>query len=595
MNMIRFYADLLKFRHLFNISVRITMKKLLLGAAVSAALFAGHASAAITALPTIGTGATQSIDFSTTTGVGLAANIKGTAYFSGSSAATPFLEKSILNLAAAGSKVYKYYDSGKEAFTYYFTTGATVPAGSGLTAGNNYVVHKRDKGGSVTGVLAASGNAANIATVTYNTTLPTVTGSLGQVAATVFPCAAPATLSTTAANLVPCTGATAIALAVPPVGTVSVNLADVDAAQFASALNGATATNSLATLAPTIASNPVATQIFGVALTLKLRNAMQTAAIASGALPATCTAGNETEACMPSLTSAQITALFATGRFNDWTNFGFNGTATGNLVAANGTNVPGNPAVHICSRTAGSGTLATTQVLFENAPCNGTVSEAIQSPAALTIAAEGAAGATKAYHATTSSGELESCLETLDGYNATTATSGTTMVANSTFTLPTFLGTANFRWAVGILNTDRNITNALPYRFVKIDGYSPSAANVAAGKYNFWSELSTVGTVPTVTSNPLGFGLLQSMTSPATIALANVTNPAFGVTGYLGTAANATYKTAIAPGTLINAAFEATRPVNPFTHMVGAGTAGTLNHCRSATILSGTKSLPGLN
>jgi hypothetical protein len=202
----------------------------------------------------------------------------------------------------------------------------------------------------------------------------------------------------------------------------------------------------------------------------------------------------------------------------------------------------------------------------------------------------------KAVHATTGSSELENCLSTMDGYNQATSTASATMVANGTFTpLPAFIGTANFRWAVGILNTDRNISNTLPYRFVKIDGFSPSAANVAAGKYKFWAELVTAGVVPAAATNPLGFGLLTLMQSPATIAKSNVTNPGFGITGYLAAAANATFDTAIAPGTLINAAFDSVRPVNPLTHAVAANTAGSINHCRAANVLGGAKALPGLN
>jgi hypothetical protein len=570
------------------------MKKLLLSAAVTAALFSGHASAVI---PTIvgPVSATQQVDFSATTGVNLAANVQATAYFSGSSAANPFLEASIIQAAAANTKVFKYYDSTKTAFTYFFSTGAIAP--TGLVANRNYVVHKRDKGGSVTAVLAASTLAANQNSVTYNSTLPTVVGSFANVATTVYSCTNP-TLNATKAVIANCTNATAIAtLAVKPATAVSVNLADVDARQFASPLNGATAANQLATLALTIPSSPVASQVFGVAVNLKLRNAMQTAMIASGALPVTCTAGNETEACMPSFTTADLTALFSTGRLTSWANLRFGGAAGKNLVAANGVNVPGNTDVHICSRTAGSGTLATAQIAFENAPCVGTVAEAIQMPAVLTRVSEtGTSGSMKAVHATTGSGELENCLTTLEGYNQATSTASATMVANGTFTpLPAFIGTANFRWAVGILNTDRNATNALPYRFVKIDGFSPSAANVATGKYKFWAELVTAGVVPAAATNPLGFGLLTLMQSPATIAKSNVTNPAFGITGYLATAAAATFDTVIAPGTLINAAFDSVRPVNPLTHAVAANTAGSVNHCRAANVLGGAKALPGLN
>ena len=70
------------------------MKKLLLSAAVTAALFAGQASAAI---PVVLVAGVENVNFSATTGVSLAANLQATAYFSGSSAATPFLESSILS------------------------------------------------------------------------------------------------------------------------------------------------------------------------------------------------------------------------------------------------------------------------------------------------------------------------------------------------------------------------------------------------------------------------------------------------------------------------------------------------------------------
>ena len=569
------------------------MKKLLLATAVSALVFTGNASAVV---PTIGAVGAKSVDFSAATGIANAANVAATAYFDGSSAATPFLESAIKLSAAPNSVIYKYYDSSKTAFTYIFETGATPP--TGLTANKNYVVHKRDAGGSVTAILQASTLAANKALVTFNQTLPTVAGSFGAVASTVYPCSQPA-LNAVAPVVATCTSATLVALGVKPTTAPAVNLADVDAVQFASVLNGATAANSLATLATAAAipSSAIAGQVFGVAVNLKLRNAMQKAMIASGALPATCTVGNETEACMANFTTADMAALFGQGRFTSWKDFRFGGAAGQNLVDAQAAaDKPGNSDVHMCSRAAGSGTLASAQIVFEDAPCSSS-NEAIQSPAALTIVNEtGTSGSMKAYHATTSSGQLENCLETMDGYNVANSTSGATMVANGTFTpLPTFVGTANFRWAVGILNTDRNGTNALPYRFTKIDGFSPTNSNVAQGKYKFWSELSVVGVFPTAALNPLGTSLVTTMSTPATIAISNITPINFGNTGYLATAANATYDTVIAPGTLINAAFDLLRPVNPFTHADNLNTAGSVNHCRVANVLGGAKALPGLN
>jgi hypothetical protein len=568
------------------------MKKLLLATAISAVVFTGQASAVI---PTTTAGAVNEyVDFTVATGVSKAANVFGTAYFTGSSAANAFLESAIKISAAPNTKVFKYYDSSKAALTYFFSTGASPTAG--FTANKNYVVHKLDKGGSVTAIMSASTLAANKLTVKFNQTLPTVAGSFGKTPL-VWPCTNP-TLSPTAGVIADCTSTTAVSLAVKPTTALVFNLADVDASQFASVLNGATTANKLATLATAklMPSTALATQTFGVAVTLKLRNAMQKAMIASGALPDTCTVGSEIEACMASFTSADLTALFSKGRLTTWKNLRFGGVDGQNLFEAQAdADKPGNPNVHICSRAAGSGTLAAANLVFENAPCV-TSNEAIQSPAVLTSAPEtGTAGFIKVYHAATSTGELENCLETMDGYKVSDASFPGAMVANGTFPLPTLVGTGNFRWAVGIMNTDKNTSNTLPYRFVKINGFSPSAKNVAKGVYTFWSELSLIGVAPTAITNPLAYGLLELMKDPLTIAKANKTSINFGVTGYLATAPSATFNTPGTGGTLINAAFEAVRPVNPFTHADMNNTAGSVNHCRVANVLSGAKALPGLN
>ena len=570
------------------------MKKLLLATAISAVVFTGQASAVIPTQTTGAANGNEYVDFSTSTGVSNAANVFATAYITGSSAANSFLESAIKISAAPNTKIFKYYDSSKAALTYFFSTGSSPTAG--FTANKNYVVHKLDKGGSVTAILSASTLAANKALVLFNQTLPTVAGSFGKTPLA-WPCTNP-TLSPTAGVIADCTSTTAVSTAVKPAAAPVVNLADVDASQFASALNGATTANKLATLAtPTlIPSSSIATQTFGVAVTLKLRNAMQKAMIASGALPNTCTVGSETEACMASFTYSDVSALFSKGRLTSWENLRFGGASGENLLGAQGSDVkPGNSDVHICSRSAGSGTLAAAQLVFENAPCV-TSNEAIQSPAVTTSAPEtGLSGATKVYHATSSTGELENCLETMDGYKVSDGTFPGAMVANGTFPLPTLVGTGNFRWAVGIMNTDKNTSNTLPYRFVKIDGFSPSAKNVAQGKYKFWSELSLVGVAPTATTNPLGYGLLELMKDPLTIAKANKTSTNFGVTGYLATAPYATFDVAGAGGALLNAAFETVRPVNPFTHADMSNKAGSVNHCRVANVLSGAKALPGLN
>ena len=85
------------------------------------------------------------------------------------------------------------------------------------------------------------------------------------------------------------------------------------------------------------------------------------------------------------------------------------------------------------------------------------------------------------------------------------------------------------------------------------------------------------------------------MQNATQISTLNLPNANFGITGYLGIANNATYlptsNTAI--NGLLNAGFDASRPVNPYTHDVANG--GNGNHCRVATIPAGaTRAVPVL-
>ncbi len=534
------------------------MKKLVLAAAVSAAMFAGQTyavPASVKVVPLI----SGAVDFSTATGIYASGNTVNEVWISGSSAATPFLEKAVINDAIG--TVYKYQDSGKKAFTYV--------SESSLVPGTFNVVHKRDSGGSITAIKSAQGILTQ-----YNDT-SAIAGGLAAISATCGPVAASGVATCITVSTITLTDHAANA-----------NFSDVDATQFQSALNGGVAN------ASTVSNTAVAAQTFGFAVNLKLRNAMQVAMIASGTLPG-CAAGSETEACMPNLTSEQLSSIFASGRVTDWGNIRFGGATGQNLFTAQATlDRPANRDIHICSRTAGSGTLATTNIKFENAPCFAG-NEAIQAATTQTITSETGTtnGALKAYHSMSGSGDLENCLV---GLNSGAAT--------STFnTYPGTVGTGspvNFRWAIGILGTERNAANTLDYRFIKIDGASPSAKNVAQGKYKFWAELVLVGTTATDT---LTTDLIANVKNANQISTVNVNNANFGVTGYLGVANNAAFlptfnaDASATGGTvgLISAAFDTNRPVMPFTHEAAAG--GSLNHCRVPTVGTGSRALPALN
>ncbi len=600
------------------------MNKILLAAAVSAALFTVQANAAVvppgytsTQLPI--DSVTGKPDFSTKgiqhTSVVPLSNIL---YTAGSSAAAKFFEASLLQLANPGTAVYKYAsNTTADILTYIFQASST----SGLTSSQTYVVHYRNRDGSLLAPLLAAATTPDKATgVTFNNPV-----FIDKNIATVGCVTKTATTSTTV-GLILCTGtvadSTATALVVAPktaTGTSTavsstLGLSDVDSAQFASPLNGANAANLLADPkkgAATFASTAIAAQVFGVAVNVRLRDAMQRAEIASLVLPSSCTVGDETEACIPNLTSEQITSIFADGRFNDWTNLSY--ASGSNLVTANAGHVPGNTAVHICSRTAGSGTLATLQAKFENAPCT-SANEAKQMANSTTavpqqtnvVGTELANAATKVFHSNVGSGDVDKCLNALDNsttnavsgiYDGTTAT-GTTIAANATavgYTGLTVTTSTNddFRWAVGILNANRNNDGKTgAYRFVKIDGYTPSLANTANGKYRFWSELSYISkTVAAATPvNLLPAVLIAKMQDPAIIGASstkvNLVNLNGYKSGYLGVAGTALS---------ITTAFDDARPVMPFTHANKDNAIGSVNHCRAPAILTGNKYLPGLN
>ena len=583
------------------------MKKLLLMTAITAAIFAVDASASLTVLPTIANSSPLKVDFSTKTGVQNVANVplSNNLYVAGSSAARGFLERTFEAYAKPGSVIYKYQNSGASAniYTYVFTAGDTAVA-NGLVKDQTYVIHYRTRDGSITAPLISSFPTPDKAVgVTFN--------SLADFDANAanYTCGSQSALTATAPLMVTCKGTTPEKLVVAPANATGaagkpsvLALSDVDAAQFVSPLNGANAANGLPKKALTMGSTAFAAQVFGVGVNLKLRNAMQNAQIASGTLPASC-AGLDTEECMPGFTTAQITSIFASGRFNDWTNLSY---GAGNLVSANAGKTPRNTAVHICSRTAGSGTLATFQTVFENAPCS--VNEAIQAAVSKTIfplqssvlGAEAPNAAAKVYHSIESSGDVENCLASLDGFDvAKKAASTTGIVGNGNFgagtTQPLVLSPAtsegDFRWAVGIFNADRNATNALPFRFVKIDGYAPSLINTANGKYKFWSELSYVTPTPTTQLSLTAQAFVNGMSKPEIIAKSNLKTASWSTTaasasGYMATAAKA-----ISGATAFNPAL----PVMPFTHADGANKVGSVNHCRAPAILSGKVILPGLN
>jgi ABC-type phosphate transport system substrate-binding protein len=185
------------------------------------------------------------------------------------------------------------------------------------------------------------------------------------------------------------------------------------------------------------------TIVFGIPVTTNVRNALQTA---QGL-----TAGDESEAGMPSLTSAQINSLF-TGKFTTWANLGIN-VGTDNSV-------------YFVRRSATSGTTRAFDATFITDFC--------------------IPGATAISSATTLSTATLTAQCTATGSGGTSALQAGTSddMANC---LSSFNNNGNVG-AIGYLSTDYLPGAADGYRWIKIDGYAPKLLNVVDGKWKDWSE-----------------------------------------------------------------------------------------------------------
>lgn len=313
---------------------------------------------------------------------------------------------------------------------------------------------------------------------------------------------------------------------------------------------------------------------FGTPVTIGLRNALQTAQIASGALPSTCTAGSETEACMPSLTKAQIASIF-TGNAVDWSEFGLSNPA-------------GDNAIYVARRVISSGTQTGSRAFFLNDPCT--------------------AGA--AQFVTGNNGEANN---KADACNSATPT-GTVYEASGSGNVETCLTNhdRNHRWAIGINSTEypaigtadqteafnpaggadlgSKINNGDYQRHIKIDGYAPTLFNVAVGHYNNWVEAALNVNTAAGLSTPaasLKTAMDAGFNSPTVLNTINsgfnttkllTATDANAVAGILAPSAAAVADPTLTPSNPATKAGTAASPVNYFTHAV----SGTPNTCQPA-------------
>lgn len=403
------------------------MKKLMLGVAFSAALF---------------TGAAQAVTFSGTT---IDESVTTEIYLSGASAPLPFIEGLLTNqlvpdtnqLCVPNTTIYKYKDNGggKDQNVYLCQTAARLRTAA-LGVKPYLAIYKRSLGGSAIGVNPLINGALvdfmKVKGVTCTTSAPV--GFLATLTCGYY------------------TTGTTVNAAFKNPKKPDFGVSDVDPAIFRGTNTPAGFQPVTAAQVATLTVKPAVSQTFGVAVSLSLRNALQTLQ----GKPA----GSELAANQPSLTTAQIKAIFA-GNTALWS------TAIPGLAASH---------VHICRRTNGSGTGAQFAQYFYNYP---TVGAAPQRAAPAGETATVSVAENPAYasvHQLGSAGQVSECLAEL---SAGTNTVGTA-----------FNNTYGAKFAVGIQSTDANANNAIAWRFVKVDNVAPTLTNVNAGTYKDWYEVT---------------------------------------------------------------------------------------------------------
>jgi len=212
--------------------------------------------------------------------------------------------------------------------------------------------------------------------------------------------------------------------------------------------------------------------IFGVPVTLSLRNALQAARFVRGdpCNPAnahyadlvsidkrTRAKRGETERCMPGFTRAQVAGIFA-GTITHWTQIltpvGYplatQDPKTGRVSVPPGLDPPSDDHVYVCRRVDTSGTQASYEMFFLNQRCVPGVHPFVESGQEIFMGSGTA--------------DVKVCLNQLDRRKL---------------------------WAVGIMSTENVAsTEEDRWRFVKMDNVAPTLLNTSSGRWPFFVEQS---------------------------------------------------------------------------------------------------------
>ncbi len=494
------------------------------------ALAAAACCSALASLPTFAITASNYTNTGEFTGDTL--NIR----VSGASAQDNGILGSALSLCVAGS-VHRYAISNNVAFFCTPDVGTnpgqiSVPAGKTKLA-----IYKYSVGGSYYGVgpVNSSTAADGSSLTTTGNQLPFL--DLTKVNALCTGTNATTTTVTFNTTLGSYTNVACGTGALTTAATTYIGLSDVEPAFFSSSTSNLT-------------SGSVYALIFGVPVTLNIRNALQTQQFGAG----NACVGSDTEACMPTLSSFQLTSAY-TQLGQSWAGIG----VTSGLV---------DDTIYVARRVNSSGTEKTFEALIARTPNgqgglkNCVVADAAQSPI-LFLAGTNAQD-------NTSTGDSSALCGS--------ATPPTVFSGSGGGDVRNCLIAHNGagRGAIGILTTEDKPGTA-NWRFVKVDGVTPNQAQTAAGKYRHYVEsfLNTRTSGTFATSAALGYTAIVTrlntdLANPTLIKAINGADQTFGPAGLM-----ALY-TRQSPAPALD--FTGATTVLPWTK---ADASGAVNNCQA--------------
>ncbi len=544
------------------------MKNVLLSTAISATLLSGTAHATITV----------NAD-GTPTAATLAATTR--VYLSGSSAYQKLIESALLDDSQNGicktGTVHKYQDaliagsSNQVAYLCELNVDSTTPnpvltklKTKPATWKDNLLLYKRNNGESLKGTFPVANNQAiEFLNVEANAGTCTLAGVFGVNSS------------------VTCdyNELSNSQIAIPDFG-----VSDVEPKIFTIASGNAPA--GTANLATSYKISTGVATVYGVAVTTKLRNALQEAQF--GKVDACI--GAETEACMPSLSSRQIAEIFAAypaptapvtnpvvgaGKIHNWHQLK---VGTSDLFS-NASVQPASSKVHICSRTSGSGVKAQFGIRFLNNVCNRSGSQVVSQADYVGSNETGSPQITEVsvrpiVHVMASSGGVNECMDELD------------LDANNISGSFNSSQYAGGRWAIGFSSLDINTDRSKSFRFIKVDGFAPTIQNVANGSYPDWVESTYIyrkGTVNPLIGDKLTLvnEMINSFGKPEVVGSFNTANAthSFGTSGFLSVP-NAQH------AANVDGSITLSGPVNPLSYAISA--TKPTDNCRVPLVYSTT-------